>query len=102
MLEDGKKILKLFPLPIFHYRIKDHKKHNENLSKYIYNLYKNDKSGLKRSNQGGWHPKPFDLKKKMMHLSIFFWIYKNMWLMFSESMVGYILQEKLILLRCGQ
>ena len=64
MLEDEKKILKLFPLPIFHYRIKDHKKHNENLSKYIYNLYKNDKSGLKRSNQGGWHSKPFDLKKK--------------------------------------
>ena len=64
MLEDGKKILKLFPLPIFHYKVKDHEKHNENLAKYIYNLYKNDSDGLKRSNQGGWHSKPFDLKKK--------------------------------------
>ena len=42
MLEDGKKILKLFPLPIFHYKVKDYEKHNENLAKYIYNLYKND------------------------------------------------------------
>ena len=64
MFDDEKKILKLFPLPIFHYKVKDHKKHNENLSKYIYNLYENDKNGLKRSNQGGWHSKPFDLKKK--------------------------------------
>ena len=64
MLDDEKKILKLFPLPIFHYKVKNHKKHNENLSKYIYNLYENDKNGLKRSNQGGWHSKPFDLKKK--------------------------------------
>ena len=44
MLEDGKKILKLFPLPIFHYKVKDYE-----------NLYDNDKNGLKRSNQGGWH-----------------------------------------------
>ena len=64
MLEDEKKVLKLFALPIFHYKLRDHKKHNTNLSKYIYNLYENDKNGLKRSNQGGWHSKPFDLKKK--------------------------------------
>ena len=59
-----KKILKFFPQPIFHYKVENFEKHNENLSKYIYELYKNDKDGLIRSNQGGWHSKPFDLKKK--------------------------------------
>ena len=59
-----KKIFKFFPQPIFHYKVENFEKHNENLSKYIYDLYKDDKDGLIRSNQGGWHSKPFDLKKK--------------------------------------
>ena len=61
---EKKKVLKFFPQPIFHYKVEDFRKHNESLSKYIYGLYNNDKKGLARSNQGGWHSKPFDLKKK--------------------------------------
>ena len=45
-----KKILKFFPQPIFHYKVENYKKHNENLSEYIYELYENDKKGLERSN----------------------------------------------------
>ena len=59
-----KRILKFFPLPIFQYKLDNHKEHNQNLSKYIYELYEVDKKGLARSNQGGWHSKPFDLKDK--------------------------------------
>ena len=42
-----KKILKFFPQPIFHYKVENFEKHNENLSKYIYELYKNDKDESK-------------------------------------------------------
>jgi len=59
-----KRILKFFPLPIFQYKLDNHEEHNQNLSKYIYELYEVDKKGLARSNQGGWHSKPFDLKDK--------------------------------------
>ena len=61
---DGKKVLKYFPQPIFQYKVKNYKTHNEDLSKYIYDLYENDKEGLARSNRGGWHSKPFNLKEK--------------------------------------
>ena len=64
MVIDEKNVYKFFPQPIFHYRIENFKKHNENLSKHIYQLYNEDKKGLTRSNQGGWHSKPFNLKKK--------------------------------------
>ena len=59
-----KKVLKFFPQPIFHYKVDNYEEHNENLSKYIYDLYKEDEKGLARSNQGGWHSKPFNLKEK--------------------------------------
>ena len=52
---DGKKVLKYFPQPIFQYKVKNYKTHNEDLTKYIYDLYENDKEGLARSNRGGWH-----------------------------------------------
>ena len=45
-------------------KVKNYKNHNEDLSKYIYDLYENDKEGLARSNRGGWHSKPFNLKEK--------------------------------------
>ena len=57
-------ILKLFPEPIFKYKIEDHKDINKKLSEYIYNLKNNDDEGLKRSNKGGWHSKNFELKDK--------------------------------------
>ena len=70
-LED-KRVLKFFPQPIFQYKVEDYQKHNSDLEKYIYELYKNDTKGLSRSNQGGWHSKPFDLKKKDQPPFLFF------------------------------
>ena len=49
---------------MFHYKLDDYQKHNTELSKYIYNLHKLDPEGVARSNQGGWHSKPFNLKDK--------------------------------------
>ena len=60
----SKNIYKYFPQPVFHYQLDDYKKHNAELSKYIYNLHKLDPEGVARSNQGGWHSKPFNLKEK--------------------------------------
>lgn len=60
----SKNILRYFPQPIFHYELDNYKRHNEELSKYIYDLQKKDPDGVARSNQGGWHSKPFNLKDK--------------------------------------
>ena len=54
-------ILKLFPEPIFKYKLKDYEKFNKELSDYIYSLQSEDQEGLKRSNKGGWHSKNFQL-----------------------------------------
>tara|TARA_B100000035_G_scaffold315166_1_gene334213 strand:- start:2372 stop:2974 length:603 start_codon:yes stop_codon:yes gene_type:complete len=56
-----KEILKLFPEPIFKYKFDEFKIFNNELSKYIYELYKKDKKGVERSNRGGWHSKNFRL-----------------------------------------
>ena len=56
-------IHKLFATPVFQFKVKDHEKLNIELSKYIYDLYKNDKEGTQRSNVGGWHSKNFKLEK---------------------------------------
>ena len=61
-MSEKKNIHKYFPQPIFHYQIENYKKHNEDLRSYIYNLYNEDPKGLERSNHGGWHSKPFNLK----------------------------------------
>ena len=60
----SKNIFRYFPQPIFHYELDNYKRHNEELSKYIYDLQKKDPDGVARSNQGGWHSKPFNLKDK--------------------------------------
>ena len=57
----SKNILRYFPQPIFHYELDNYKRHNEELSKYIYDLQKKDPDGVARSHQGGWHSKPFNL-----------------------------------------
>ena len=46
-------ILKLFPEPVFKYKLKDFADLNRELSEYIYKLYNDDKDGLERSNRGG-------------------------------------------------
>ena len=63
-MHQTKKIYKYFPQPVFHYKLENFEEHNEKLSNYIYNLNKEDPEGVARSNQGGWHSKPFDLKEK--------------------------------------
>ena len=57
-------ILKLFPECVFKYKFKKFKEFNPELSKYIYNLNKEDDIGINRSNIGGWHSKDFDLRDR--------------------------------------
>ena len=63
-MSDTKKVHKYFAQPIFQYELENYERHNQDLKKYIYNAYNEDPNGLSRSNQGGWHSKPFDLKDK--------------------------------------
>ena len=58
---DKPEILKLFPEPVFKYKVNNFKEFNKELSKYIYKLQENDKGGIKRSNKGGWHSQNFQL-----------------------------------------
>ena len=60
----NREILKYFPQPIFRYKVENYKQLNKELSDYIYKLNKEDKEGVVRSNRGGWHSKPFELKDK--------------------------------------
>ncbi len=54
---------KFFPQPIFSYEIENFKEINKELSKFIYDEYKNDGEGVKRSNINGWHSKSFKFEK---------------------------------------
>ena len=54
-------ILKLFPQPVFKYKVKNFETLNRELLEFIYDLHKKDNVGLKKSNINGWHSKSFDL-----------------------------------------
>ena len=54
-------IYKLFPTPVFHFRVENYQKLNTELENYILNLKKKDEKGQKKSNAGGWHSHNFDL-----------------------------------------
>ena len=54
-------IYKLFPTPVFHFRVENYQKLNTELENYILNLRKKDEKGQKKSNAGGWHSQNFDL-----------------------------------------
>ena len=56
-----RKAYDLFPVPIFHYKMKNFKEINQELLNYILELQKKDKIGNNRSNRGGWHSPNFDL-----------------------------------------
>ena len=58
---DNYKVYKLFPSPVFHYKINNFTKINLELKNYILGLRKSDGNGQKRSNFGGWHSPFFDL-----------------------------------------
>ena len=62
-------IYRLFPEPVFKYKLKNYKELNQELSQYIYKLRDEDNEGLKKCNKGGWHSKNFDLKntKSIQH-----------------------------------
>ena len=60
-MNEKDQILKLFPQPVFKFKVKDHKDINSNLLRYIYDLQKKDEKGVKKSNVNGWHSQPFDL-----------------------------------------
>ena len=59
-----------FATPIWTFVLQDHQKINEELLKYIYFLKKENPSGVKKSNQLGWHSPNLDLNNK--EIKIFF------------------------------
>ena len=61
-MSKNNQILKLFPQPVFKYQVDSYETINKELLDYIYNLYENDKTGVKKSNINGWHSRSFDMK----------------------------------------
>jgi len=53
---------KLFPNPVFHFKLEDYQKLNIELKSYILDLKKKNRDGQKKSNYGGWHSPNFDQK----------------------------------------
>ena len=94
-------VFRFFPEPIFKYKIQNYEKQNQDLSKYIYDLYNNDKESLKKSNVGGWHSKAFNLKDNKSPHSFFSKISKLKLMMFFKNMAGYLLLKKLNVKKCG-
>ena len=62
------KVYKLFPVPIFHFKLENYRELNLELENYILNLKKKDKSGQKKSNIGGWHSPFFNLDTKSYYI----------------------------------
>ena len=56
-------IYKFFPQPVFSFEVDDYKNINNELKKFIYEEFKKDNEGVKRSNINGWHSKPFKFEK---------------------------------------
>ena len=55
-------IYKSFPTPVFHYNLENYEEFNNSLENYILNIKNQNKDGIIKSNQGGWHSPNFDLK----------------------------------------
>ena len=58
------KILKLFPHPIFCFKLENFQNVNIELLNFIYDEQKNDPEGINRSNVNGWHSKNFNLSNE--------------------------------------
>ena len=54
-------LYKLFPTPVFHFKLENYQELNTEVTNYILNLRKKDEKGQKKSNAGGWHSHNFDL-----------------------------------------
>ena len=98
---DNKETLNLFPQPVFKYKVNNFKEYNKKLSEYIYNLNREDKEGVQRSNKGGWHSKSFKFKDTNSIQHKFFQKQPNMYLMLFKLMVGYWNLIKLYAQKCG-
>ena len=59
----NKIIHKLFPTPIFQFKVNNFENLNKQLSEYIYELKRNDEKGIQKSNVNGWHSKNFKIEK---------------------------------------
>ena len=59
-----KKLFTYFPHPVFYYKLDNYNSYNVELSKYIYDLQKNDSKGQSLSNVNGWHSPFFNIKNK--------------------------------------
>ena len=59
------KVFKIFPVPVFEFKLPSYQETNIELEKYIYNLKKKDPDGLKISNAGGWHSPNFDIQNSL-------------------------------------
>ena len=59
----NKIIHKLFPSPVFQFKVDNFENLNKQLSDYIYGLKKDDEKGIQRSNVNGWHSKNFKIEK---------------------------------------
>jgi uncharacterized protein (TIGR02466 family) len=59
-----KNLFTYFPHPIFQYKLDNNEDHNKELSKYIYDLQKEDSKGQKLSNVNGWHSPFFNLNSR--------------------------------------
>jgi uncharacterized protein (TIGR02466 family) len=57
-------IIKLFPEPIFRFKLEDFKNFNKDLAQYIYKLRDDDNEGVTKSNRGGWHSQFFMLDQQ--------------------------------------
>ena len=53
-----------FAHPVFQYKLQNYQDHNKGLTKYIHQLYTDDKEGVKKTNINGWHSKPFNFSEK--------------------------------------
>ena len=61
----NKVIHKLFPSPVFQFKVNNFENLNKQLSDYIYELKKSDEKGIQKSNVNGWHSKNLLLKRIM-------------------------------------
>ena len=52
---------KLFPVPIFEFKIQNYENINKKLKEYIYKLQEIDPKGMKLTNRGGWHSRYFKI-----------------------------------------
>ena len=71
-MSEKKTLYKLFPEPVFHYKLDNFEKHNKDLLVYIYDLYEKDNLGIQRSNVNGWHSKSFRIADKNSPAFAFF------------------------------